>query len=154
LAGWGASNYATHLASPDASGIEAALRAALADAQLDVGDVDLLNAHGAGTRVGDVAEIAALRRVFAERLPHVAITSSKGALGHWQGAAGVVEALACVLSLSRREVAPTHGAEPVDPAWPDLDIVLARRPARLRAAVSISSGLGGINTAAVFACSR
>lgn len=150
LAGCAISNATSHLVSPSAHGIAHALSTALAAAQLDPSAVELINAHGSGTRAGDCAEVEALRSLFGEGIGAVAVMSAKGALGHWQGAAGVVEALACVLSLSRRMITPAHGAEPIDAAWSDLDIVLAPRPAELRTAVSISSGLGGVNTAAVF----
>jgi 3-oxoacyl-[acyl-carrier-protein] synthase II len=150
LAGCATSNVTSHLVSPSAHGIAHALAAALAAAEIDPSTVELINAHGSGTRAGDLAEVEALRSLFGGRIGTIAIMSAKGTLGHWQGAAGVVEALACVLSLSRHVITPAHGAEPIDDAWSDLDIVLAPRPAKLRTAVSISSGLGGVNAAAVF----
>ena len=76
---------------------------------------------------------------------------SKGTLWHWQGAAGLVEALACLLCHEAGTLAPTHGAAPVDALWEDLDIVLEPRPMEAKASLSISGGLGGINTAAVLA---
>lgn len=149
LRGCGSSNATDSLAVPEPAGIAGALAAALADARLDPAAVDLLNAHGPGTRQGDAVEVEALRAVFGAALAGVAVVSTKGVLWHWQGAAGVVEALACVLSLAEGTVTPTHGASPLDPAWGDLDLVLEPRRTPARVAASISCGLGGINTAAV-----
>ncbi len=151
LLGCGASNRAGQLAVSDAAGIADALEAALADAGLEPDAIGTVNAHGPGTRRGDVTEIEALRAAFGERLADVALLSTKGVLWHWQGAAGVVEALACLLSHTRGTVTPTHGAAPTDPRWDDLDIVLEPRPLGPGASASISCGLGGINTAAVLA---
>lgn len=151
LLGCGSDNRADGLAVSDVAGIAAAIEAALADAGLDPAAVGTVNAHGPGTRRGDVAEIEALRVVFGDRLSDLSLVSVKGALWHWQGAAGVVEALACVLSHSRATVPPTHGAAPVDSRWRDLDIVLEPRAIGPGASVSVSCGLGGINTVAVLA---
>ncbi|GHJ29767.1 beta-ketoacyl synthase N-terminal-like domain-containing protein [Streptomyces hygroscopicus] len=152
LAGCGMTNATGHLAAPGADGIELAVRLALADAGLAPEDIDFVNTHGPGTRRGDTAEIEALRAVFGPRLSSVPVNSVKGVLWHLQGGAGAVEALTCVLSLTHRAVTPTWGAEPVDPVCDGLDLVLedAPRPMPdLRTALSVSCGLGGMNTALV-----
>lgn len=152
LAGCGLTNATGHLAAPGADGIERAVRLALADAELEPQDVDFINTHGPGTRRGDTAEVTALRAVFGRRLASIPVNSVKGVLWHLQGGAGAVEALACVLSLTHRAVTPTWGAEPVDPICADLDLVLddgPRQVPELRTALSISCGLGGMNTALV-----
>ncbi|WP_445397698.1 beta-ketoacyl synthase N-terminal-like domain-containing protein [Streptomyces sp. LE64] len=153
LAGCGLTNATGHLAAPGADGIELAIRLALADARLSPEDVDFVNTHGPGTRRGDTAEIAALRAVFGPRLSEIPVNSVKGVLWHLQGGAGAVEAMACVLSLVHEAVTPTWGAEPVDPICADLDLVLENAPRPLpglRTALSVSCGLGGMNTALVF----
>ncbi|MFD9424441.1 MULTISPECIES: beta-ketoacyl synthase N-terminal-like domain-containing protein [unclassified Streptomyces] len=153
LAGCGLTNATGHLAAPGADGIELAVRLALADAGLGPEEIDFVNTHGPGTRRGDAAEITALRSVFGPRLPSVPVNSVKGVLWHLQGGAGAVEAMACVLSLAHRAVTPTWGARPVDPLCADLDLVLddAPRPMpELRTALSVSCGLGGMNTALIF----
>lgn len=151
LLGCGSSNLAGNLAVSEAAGIAAAVEAGLADAGLGPAGVGTVNAHGPGTVRGDAIEIEALRAVFGERLAEVAIVSSKGALWHWQGAAGVVETIACLLCHGEGMLAPTHGATPVDPRWEDLDVVLEPRSLPTGASLSISCGLGGINTATVVA---
>lgn len=153
LAGCGLTNATGHLAAPGADGIELAVRLALADAGLAPEDIDFVNTHGPGTRRGDTAEIEALRAVFGPRLSSIPVNSVKGVLWHLQGGAGAVEAMACVLSLTHGAVTPTWGAEPVDPMCADLDLVLEDGPRRLpglRTALSVSCGLGGMNTALIF----
>ncbi|PKV89484.1 beta-ketoacyl synthase N-terminal-like domain-containing protein [Streptomyces sp. TLI_146] len=153
LAGCGLTNATGHLAAPGADGIELAVRLALADAGLAPDDIDFVNTHGPGTRRGDTAEIEALRAVFGPRLSSIPVNSVKGVLWHLQGGAGAVEAMACVLSLAHGAVTPTWGAEPVDPICADLDLVLEDGPRRLpglRTALSVSCGLGGMNTALIF----
>ncbi|WP_371656255.1 MULTISPECIES: beta-ketoacyl synthase N-terminal-like domain-containing protein [unclassified Streptomyces] len=153
LAGCGLTNATGHLAAPGADGIELAVRLALADAGLAPEDIDFVNTHGPGTRRGDTAEIEALRAVFGPRLSSIPVNSVKGVLWHLQGGAGAVEAMACVLSLAHGAVTPTWGAEPVDPICADLDLVLEDGPRQLpdlRTALSVSCGLGGMNTALIF----
>ncbi|MFI1104059.1 beta-ketoacyl synthase N-terminal-like domain-containing protein [Streptomyces melanogenes] len=153
LAGCGLTNATGHLAAPGADGIELAVRLALADAGLAPEDIDFVNTHGPGTRRGDTAEVEALRAVFGPRLSSIPVNSVKGVLWHLQGGAGAVEAMACVLSLTHGAVTPTWGAEPVDPICADLDLVLEDGPRRLpglRTALSVSCGLGGMNTALIF----
>jgi 3-oxoacyl-(acyl-carrier-protein) synthase len=152
LLGCGLTNATDHLAAPGAEGIELAIRRALDDAGVGIEEVSFVNAHGPGTRRGDTAEVDALRAVFSSRLSAIPVNSVKGVLWHLQGAAGAIEALACVLSLHHRTVTPTWGAEPVDPAFHDLDLVVDSSPRTipgLHVGVSVSCGLGGINTALV-----
>ncbi len=152
LAGCGLTNATGHLAAPGSDGIELSVRLALSDAGVAPDEIDFINTHGPGTRRGDDAEIDALRAVFGEHLSSVPVNSVKGVLWHLQGGAGAVEALACVLSLAHQAVTPTWGSEPVDPTYSDLDLVGGSKPRRvpgLRTALTISCGLGGMNTALV-----
>ncbi|SCL17999.1 beta-ketoacyl synthase N-terminal-like domain-containing protein [Micromonospora inyonensis] len=150
LAGYGASSWTTNLVAPESAGIELAVRRALAEAAIDVTDVAFVNTHGPGTRLGDTAEIQALRSVFGDRLPHTPLNSSKGLLWHCQGAAGVIESLVCLLCLEHGTVTPTTAGTPLDPAWSELDIVTSPRAVTGRYALSISCGLGGVNTALIW----
>ncbi|MFC5722363.1 beta-ketoacyl-[acyl-carrier-protein] synthase family protein [Streptomyces gamaensis] len=149
LAGYGAScdAYDVTAPCPDGRGAAEAVRAALADADLEPGAVGHVNAHGTGTRLNDAAESAALHRVFGRPPP---VTALKGVLGHAVGGAGAIEAACTVLSLRHGVVPPTANLECPDPEL-DLDVVAkVPRQLRLEAAVSTSFGFGGQNAALVF----
>nr|CAD62192.1 AtaPKS3 protein [Saccharothrix mutabilis subsp. capreolus] len=151
LAGAAVTNATDHLATPRAAGIRLAVEQALADAGLDPDAVDLINVHGPGP--GRATEWRSTRcaRCSGPALPRIPIVSTKSVLWHLQGAAGAVEALACVLSLEHATLTPTRVTGEPDPAFADLDLVPAARPAPgLRTALSISCGLGGLNAALVF----
>jgi 3-oxoacyl-(acyl-carrier-protein) synthase len=151
LAGAGASCDAYHMTAPDPAGrgVARAIRAALADAGLGPDAVDFVNAHGTGTPLNDTAEWAALEAVFGERAARLPVTSTKGAVGHFLGAAGGIEAVATVLCLVHGEVHPTPGEGPVDAACP-VDLVLgAPRPLAARTALSTNFAFGGSNAAIV-----
>ncbi len=144
-AGWGLSADAYHVAAPDPSGdgIALALRRAVRDAGGEVADVVHVNAHATATVDGDLAEARALRGVLGGRpLP---VTALKGHLGHLQGAAGGVEAVAAVLTLHHGVVPPTVGCGEVDDGI-DLDVV-RDAPRRLQGTgdlvLSNSFGFGG-----------
>ena len=146
-AGWGLSADAHHMAAPDPSGtgVALALRRALRDAGAGPGDVVHVNAHATATIEGDLAEAGALRAVLGRR--PVPVTALKGHLGHLQGAAGGVEAVAAVLTLHHGLVPPTVGCREVDDAI-DLDVV--RGVARVLPddgdlVLSNSFGFGGHN---------
>ncbi|HVM14870.1 MAG TPA: beta-ketoacyl-ACP synthase II [Egibacteraceae bacterium] len=147
LAGYGVSNDAHHATRPPPGGEGAAraLRLALADAGLEPGDVDHLNAHGTSTPLNDPAEAAAIRAVFGSRTDEIPVTSTKSAIGHLLGAAGGVEAVATVQALARGVVPPTQNLEELDPDCP-LDVVHGQpRPAPPGVALSNSFGFGGHN---------
>ncbi|MFD7735113.1 hypothetical protein ACFV6F_32625 [Kitasatospora phosalacinea] len=133
---------------PEGTGAEAAVRAALAGAGLRLTDIGHVNAHGTGTRVGDSAEVRALRRVFGDR--PTAVTATKSVLGHSLGAAGAIEAAVTVLALGHQTVPPTANLRGQDPGQ-EIDVVTgAPRRVGFDAALSLSSGFGGHNTALVF----
>ncbi|MFJ9250044.1 beta-ketoacyl-[acyl-carrier-protein] synthase family protein [Streptomyces sp. NPDC101776] len=146
-AGWGLSADAHHMAAPDPSGagVALAVRRAVRDAGGHVVDVVHVNAHATATVEGDLAEAVALRAVFGRR--NVPVTALKGNLGHLQGAAGGVEAVATVLTLCHGVVPVTVGAGELDDAI-GLDVVtgVARElPGGGDLALSNSFGFGGHN---------
>ncbi|MFI7209851.1 beta-ketoacyl-[acyl-carrier-protein] synthase family protein [Micromonospora maritima] len=145
--GFGATADAHHMTQPDPAGrgVEAAMRAALRDADLGGADVDHVNAHGTGTPQGDLVEAAALRRVLGRR---PLLTSTKGVTGHMFGAAGAVEAAFSVLAVQRDVVPPTAGLATLDPRV-ELAVPTTSTPARLDVALSTSMGFGGQNAALV-----
>jgi 3-oxoacyl-[acyl-carrier-protein] synthase II len=151
LLGWGASTDAHHPTTPrpDGEGAAACMRSALADARLDPGDVDYVNAHGTGTRLGDRAEAVAVRAVFGGG-GGPAVSSVKGCTGHLLGASGAVEAVATVLSVARGELPPTAN---LDAPAPDCDLDHVRdapRAVPVRAALSNSFAFGGHNISLLF----
>ncbi|MFJ2827428.1 beta-ketoacyl-[acyl-carrier-protein] synthase family protein [Streptomyces sp. NPDC087263] len=145
-AGWGLSADAHHMAAPDPSGkgVALAMRRAVRDAGAHVVDVVHVNAHATATSDGDLAEAGALRAVLGRGVP---VTALKGHLGHLQGAAGGVEAVAAVLTLHHGLIPPTIGCDEQDDAI-ELDVV-TKSPRPLPTlgdlALSNSFGFGGHN---------
>jgi 3-oxoacyl-[acyl-carrier-protein] synthase II len=153
LAGYGVSSDAYHVTEPDPAGASQAraILAALADADLQLGEVDYVNAHASSTRLGDALESAALKLALGEEKAYsIPVSSIKGATGHCLGAAGAVEAAITVLSVRHNVVPPTINDEQPDPAC-DLDYV-PNRPRRqaVRVALSNSFGFGGHNAVLAF----
>ncbi|HEY76260.1 MAG TPA: beta-ketoacyl-ACP synthase II [Thermoflexia bacterium] len=152
LIGYGASADAFHITAPEESGEGAALamRRALADAGLPPEAVDYINAHGTSTPLNDRIETHAIRTVFGDHADRLAVSSTKSMVGHLMGAAGAVEAIACVKSLETGWVHPTINYENPDPEC-DLDYV-PNEPRRLepRVALSNSFGFGGHNGCLIF----
>lgn len=144
VAGYGASADAHHFTSPDPQGRGAklAIHTALKDAELATDDVDHVSAHATSTRVGDLSEARTLREAFAHPPP---VTALKSVIGHAQGAAGALEAVAAVLTLQQQEIPPTANLDHIDPEI-DLDVVTkAPRLATTRTVLSTSFGFGGQN---------
>ncbi len=143
IAGFGANSDGFDLVLPEPSGTRAAecMTLALADAAAAPAAVDYVNAHATATLAGDLAEAAALRRVFGERLPPISSTKSLG--GHSLGAAGAQEVIHCLLMLEGGFIAPSANSEPRDPQLADLPVVTTTRPARLGLVLSNSFGFGG-----------
>jgi 3-oxoacyl-[acyl-carrier-protein] synthase II len=150
--GYGSSADAYHMAAPAVNGTGAAqaMRMALSDAELTPHDIDHINAHGTGTALNDVSETAAIKSVFGDHAYKVAVSSTKSMTGHLLGAAGAVEAIACLKALETGLIPPTINYEHPDPEC-DLDYVPNEaRPANLRTAMSNSFGLGGHNACLIF----
>jgi 3-oxoacyl-[acyl-carrier-protein] synthase II len=150
VTGYGASNDAFHITQPEENGRGAveAMTAALRDADLSPSDVGYVNAHGTSTPFNDRIEAKAIKQVLGEDGPPV--SSCKGAIGHTLGAAGAIEALACVEALRRGALPPTLGLEEVDPECDADHIAGAPREAPdLKVAMSNSFGFGGQNATLV-----
>ncbi|MFE1272958.1 beta-ketoacyl-[acyl-carrier-protein] synthase family protein [Streptomyces sp. NPDC058758] len=149
VAGYGASADAHHLTSPhpEGAGLEAAVRAALADAGCRPSDVGHVNAHGTATRLNDLTEAKVVRRVLGDPL----VTSTKGVTGHLLGAAGAIEAAFTVLGLEEQVVPPTANLDVPDPDC-GLKLTTTVTTARYDLALSNSLGFGGQN--AVLALAR
>jgi len=141
--------YTVTKPDPQARGAARAIEWALREAAVDVHDVDYINAHGTSTRLNDLMETAAVKRVFGEGARALPLSSIKSMVGHLIGAAGAVEAAALALTLQRGVVPPTINQTSPDPEC-DLDYVPnSARDLRVNTAVSTSFGFGGQNAALV-----
>ena len=146
LAGWANNNEAYHVIKPNPDGISSikCMRKALLRAGLSPQDVDYINAHGTGTKLGDEAELNALGQLFEGS----AISSTKGATGHMMGAGGITEAIACIQAIREGIVPPTLNLEDCDS---DLDFVRGEsRKMTVDTAMTNAFGFGGQNSSLIF----
>ena len=153
LVGYGATADASHITLPAPGGIGAvrAARRALDKAGLDPAEVQHVNAHATSTPEGDRSELQAIRTIFGDHAPNVAISANKSMLGHTLGAAGAIEAIATILAIREGCIPPTINLDQPDELAAGLDLtpnVASRRDVTV--ALSNSFGFGGQNTALVF----
>ena len=151
IVGSGVSADAAHLVAPpeDGEGAARAMRLALADAGLDLTEIDYLSAHATSTEVGDLAETRAIKTVFGEHAFRIPVSAMKSQIGHLLGAAGGVETVAAVRTIQTGVVAPTINLEHPDPDC-DLDYVPNEaRDAEVRTVMKNSFGFGGQNAVLV-----
>jgi len=147
LRGYGVTNDAFHISAPAENGAGAArcMQIALDSAGLRPADISYINAHGTSTYLNDKSETAAIKTVFSEHAYSVPISSTKSMTGHLLGAAGALEALACVKTLQDGMIPPTINYTTPDPEC-DLDYVPNQaRKANIRHVMSNSFGFGGHN---------
>jgi beta-ketoacyl-acyl-carrier-protein synthase II len=145
LAGYGLASDVAHITRPTVEGQAKAMQSALGAAHLEPEAIDYINAHGTATLQNDAVETAAIKVVFGERAQAIPVSSTKSMHGHLLGAAGALELVITMMSLTRRVVPPTMHLNMPDPAC-DLDYVPGRaRGAHLRAAMSNSFAFGGTN---------
>jgi 3-oxoacyl-(acyl-carrier-protein) synthase len=140
-----------HVAAPhpEGRGLDTAIRAALAEADVTAHEIDFVSAHGTATALNDRIETAVLKRVLGTRAYEVPVNSIKGALGHTMGAAAALEAIMCLLASRHGVVPQTAGFEEPDGDC-DLDYVPGvPRFTRPRVSLSTSLGFGGSNAALV-----
>jgi len=141
--------YAVTKPDPEAGGAVRAIRWALREAKVNPSDVDYINAHGTSTRLNDLMETLAVKRVFGEGARVLPLSSIKSMVGHLIGAAGAVEGVALALTLHSGVLPPTINQTHPDPEC-DLDYVPnCARELPVRTAVSTSFGFGGQNAALV-----
>jgi 3-oxoacyl-[acyl-carrier-protein] synthase II len=151
VAGYGASADMHHFTAPDPEGRGAirAMRKALDKAHVEPAEVGYVNAHGTSTKLGDIAETKAIKEVFGDHAHSLAVSSTKSVHGHLLGAAGAMEAAACVLALQRGVLPPTINLDEQDP-FCDLDYVPNQaRQKQVEVAMSNSFGFGGHNATLV-----
>ncbi|HDP35193.1 MAG TPA: beta-ketoacyl-[acyl-carrier-protein] synthase II, partial [Candidatus Hydrogenedentes bacterium] len=150
LAGTGETCDAYHVVAPrpDGSGPAMSMRLALQQAGIVPEEVDYCNAHGTSTKLNDMSEALAFQTVFGGSLPPV--SSTKSMIGHLLGAAGAVEAVACILTIRDNVIHPSINYETPDPECPVNLVANTAREAQVRTALSNSLGFGGHNATLVF----
>jgi 3-oxoacyl-[acyl-carrier-protein] synthase II len=154
LAGGGASADAYHLTAPHPQGLGAkkVMMATLDDAGMQPSEIDYINTHGTSTPLGDMAEIKAIEQVFENSIEKIAISSTKSMTGHCLGAAGAIEAIACIKSINEGIVPPTINHFTDDPEFdPRLNFVFnVAQKRKVRTALSNNFGFGGHNASLIF----
>ena len=153
LAGAGATADAHHITAPHPEGLGAknVMIASLEDAGMTPADIDYINTHGTSTPLGDIAEVKAITEVFGEHAYKLNISSTKSMTGHCLGAAGVIEAIACIMSVVNDIVPPTINHFTDDPELDaNLNFTFHKPQARtVRAALSNTFGFGGHNACVI-----
>ena len=152
LVGTGMTCDAFHITSahPDGKGAAQAMTTALSSAGLNKEDVDYINAHGTATQVNDAIETKAIKSVFGERARQLPVSSTKSMTGHAIGAAGALEAVACIMALNANVIPPTINLDTPDPDC-DLDYVPHHaREKELNVVMSNSFAFGGQNSVLIF----
>ncbi|ANE46175.1 3-oxoacyl-ACP synthase [Paenibacillus swuensis] len=147
VVGYGASSDAYHMVAthPEGRGAYLAMKAALADAQLQPHEIDVINAHATSTEAGDLSETRAIKQLFGAQAYHIPVTANKSMTGHMLGAAGGAEAISLIQSIRNGIIPPTLNQEHSDPDC-DLDNVPnVAREVELQCGMSNSFGFGGHN---------
>jgi 3-oxoacyl-[acyl-carrier-protein] synthase II len=153
IAGGGATADAYHITAPHPEGLGAknVMNAALKDAGMQAGDIDYINVHGTSTPLGDIAETKAILSVFGENAYNLNISSTKSMTGHCLGAAGALEALACIMAVTKDIIPPTINHFTNDPELDSkLNFTFNKAQHRtVNAALSNTFGFGGHNASVI-----
>ena len=154
LVGYGAASDAYHVAAPHPDGLGAILsmEGALSDAGLATDDVSYINAHATSTPAGDVSECKAISKVFNQSLAKIKISATKSMTGHLLGAAGAIEAIACIKSIEQNTIPPTINLNETDPEIdPQLDLTPNKAIKKeILVALNNTFGFGGHTVTTVF----
>jgi len=154
IVGGGMSGDAHHITAPHPEGLGArnTMTAALEDAEINPQQIDYINVHGTSTPLGDIAEIKAIQTVFAAHTYQLNISSTKSMTGHLLGAAGAVEAIACIMAVRHNLIPPTINHTTPDPEIdPKINLTLNKAQSReVHFAMSNTFGFGGHNTSVIF----
>ena len=151
--GGGMSADAYHLTAPhpEGAGAKLSMLCAIKDAEIKLEDIDYVNTHGTSTPVGDIAEINSILSTFGEHAYKLNISSSKSMTGHLLGAAGALEALVCIMAITKGIIPPTINNENLDPAIDSkLNLTLNKAQKRnVEYALSNTFGFGGHNSSVI-----
>lgn len=151
VVGSGMTGDAHHLTAPHPEGIGAAtvMRLAIEEAGITPDQIDYVNVHGTATPLGDIAELKAIRRVFGdEAIANLSISSTKSMTGHLLGAAGAIEALACIMAIQQGVIPPTINLKERDPEiWDGFNLTANQAQSKkVRYALTNTFGFGGHNS--------
>lgn len=154
IVGGGMSADAHHITAPHPEGLGAlnVMKAALSDARMNPTEIDYINVHGTSTPLGDIAETKAIKEFFGAHAYDLNISSTKSMTGHLLGAAGAIEAIACIFAVINNVVPPTINFQEADPEI-DSKLKLTFNQAEERkvdTALTNTFGFGGHNTSAIF----
>jgi len=151
--GGGMSGDAYHMTAPHPEGLGArnTMKAAIEDAEIDASEIDYVNVHGTSTPLGDVAEVKAIQAVFGEHAYNLNISSTKSMTGHLLGAAGAIEAIACIMAVKNDIIPPTINHFNDDPELDaKLNFTFNKAQKRIvNVALSNTFGFGGHNTSVI-----
>ena len=150
--GYGMSGDAYHITAPteDGDGAFRAMRAALRSARLSPADIQYVNAHGTSTPMGDDLELQAVERLWGDEAKHLAMSSTKSAIGHLLGAAGAVEGIFSILAIRDGVAPPTLNLENPSRESPIDRVAKQAQPRKIDIALSNSFGFGGTNASIIF----
>ena len=154
LTGCGCASDAYHITAshPEGAGAEQAMREALTEAGIDPEQVDYINAHATSTPVGDLSECKAISKLFSQSLDRVHVSATKSMTGHLLGAAGAIEAIACIKAIENSLIPPTINLENLDPEIdPNLQLTLNKAVSKeVQVALNNTFGFGGHIAVSVF----
>jgi 3-oxoacyl-[acyl-carrier-protein] synthase II len=154
VVGSGLSGDAYHITAPHPEGLGAisVMKQALEESGLSTKDVDYINVHGTSTPLGDIAETIAIKEVFGEDAYDLNISSTKSMTGHLLGAAGAIEAIACIKAIENNIIPPTINHSTVDPEIDSkLNLTLNKAQEKeVNVALTNTFGFGGHNTSVIF----
>ncbi|NUP51187.1 MAG: beta-ketoacyl-[acyl-carrier-protein] synthase family protein [Catenulispora sp.] len=149
IGGWGLAVGTGHVTAPDVTEVERVIRTAIDRSGLTPDDIDTVNAHGTSTKLNDVTEAGALRRVFGDRLSEIDVCAVKSLTGHGSAASGVVETVAAALTLTHDVVPPVATTTEPDPkCGVKTSLTPVERP--VRTVLKSSFGFGGQYASMVF----
>ena len=152
ILGYGLSADAYHITAPseDGDGGYRAMHAAIINGGVDISEINYINAHGTSTPLGDEIELGAVKKLFQDNISNLSVSSTKSSVGHMLGAAGAVEAIFSILSVSNDIIPPTLNLEnPCDSAE-GIDLVpLKAKEKKVNIALSNSFGFGGTNASLI-----
>jgi 3-oxoacyl-[acyl-carrier-protein] synthase II len=148
IIGYGNTTDAFHMTKPDAGGESAAMSVAMKEAAVTPDEVDYINTHGTGTRLGDRAEAEAIRAVFGRRASRIPASALKSMTGHMLAASGALEIAATLMSMKEGVIPPTINLDEQDPEC-DIHVTTEKKKADIHIAISNSFGFGGVNAVIV-----